>query len=156
MWHLKVISSWNNIFLYLFYTEYSYSNMIWLLGAISPRILIRSSEIRTTYWIWSLDNVWQKSEFFKKKNFLAKNGIFYPKMKFFIRVDILISCPSLSRVMHNSSQKLRKIRHFSQKHIISVSRIAFFDFDMSSQNWEFSSALILEAISIDELGLIAL
>ena len=32
----------------------------------------------------------------------------------------------ISSILHNSSQKLRKIKHFSQKYTINVTRIAFF------------------------------
>ena len=39
--------------------------------------------------------------------------------------------------------------------MINVTRFALFDFDMSSQNSQFLLALCSEAISIDELGLIA-
>ena len=39
---------------------------------------------------------------------------FTQKWNFYIRVNILISCPSFSRVLHNSTQKHRKIRHFSR------------------------------------------
>ena len=74
--------------------------------------------------------------------FDKKQHIFTQKWTFFIWVDILISCPSLSRVLHNSSQKPRKIRRFSQRYIINVSRFAFFDFDMSSQNSEFFISVI--------------
>ena len=45
------------------------------------------------------------------KNFISvfdKNSIFYPKWDFFIRVDISISIPTLSSVLHNSGQNSEK------------------------------------------------
>ena len=57
----------------------------------------------------------KKSDFFFKNSFsfLIKTTHFTQKWNFFIRVYILICCPSLSRVSHNSTQKNQgKIRHF--------------------------------------------
>ena len=59
------------------------------------------SEILNTCWISSLNHVYQKSEFFKILfSFLIKTAYFTQNWNFFIRVDILFSCPSFSRVLH--------------------------------------------------------
>ena len=74
---------------------------------------IDRSEITNMFWIWSLDHGKQKSEFFTNVfSFLIKTAYFTQIRNFFIQVDILISCHSLSRVLHNSTQNHRKIRHF--------------------------------------------
>ena len=77
----------------------------------------------------------QKNIFFNRMIlFLIKTAHFTQKWNFFIQVDILISCLSLSRLLLNSTQKHRKIRHFSQCIWFMIHNLHFFDFDMSSQN----------------------
>ena len=115
------------------------------------------SEIWNTCWIWSLDHVYQKSEFFKNSfSFLIKTAFFTQKWNFVIRVDILISCPSFSRVLHNSTEKHRKIRHFSRGIWLMIHDLHFLILSCLHKNHSFSLAFPSEAIAIDELGLIVL
>ena len=120
------------------------------------------SEIWNTCWIWSLDHVYQKAEFFKNSfSFLIKTAYFTQKRNFFIhvyvRVDILISCPSFSRVLHNSTQKHRKIRHFSRCTCIwsIIHDLHFLILTCLHKNHSFSLLLPSEAIANDELSSIA-
>ena len=74
---------------------------------------------------------------------------------FFIRVDVLISCPSFSRVLHDSTQKHRKIRHFSRGIWLIIHDLHFLILIWLHKNHSFSLALPSEAIAIDELGSIS-
>ena len=84
-----------------------------------------------------------------------KNSIFTQKWNFFMQVDILISCPPLSSVLHNSTQKLWKIRHLVKGTRLMLDDLHFLILTclhkIQSCSWRLSS----EAISIDELGLIS-
>ena len=101
--------------------------------------------------------MYKKSEFFKNSfSFLIKTAYFTQKWNFFIRVDILISCPSFSRILHNSTQKHRKIRHFSRGIWLIIHDLHFLILTCLHKNHSFSLALPSEGIAIDELGSIAL
>ena len=88
----------------------------------------------------NIDYVKQKSEFFKNSfSFLIKTPHFTPKWNFLIQVNILISCPSLSSVLH---KKYRKIRQFSQVKWLLLHDLHFFYFDRSSHISHFFISVI--------------
>ena len=85
----------------------------------------------------------------------AKTAYFTQNWHFFIQVDILISCPSFSRVLHNSTQTHRKIRYFSRGIWLIIHDLHFLTLTCLHKNHSFSLALLSEAIAIDELGSIS-
>ena len=87
---------------------------------------------------------------------MLKTPYFTQKWNFFIRVDTMISCLSLSRVLHISTQKYRKIWYFSQVIWLMLHVLHFFYFDMSHKIHSFSLVISSEAIWIDELDFIVL
>ena len=115
------------------------------LAVISPRIIIRS--------FWNFEHLFDmvirpcvaKNQNFVKTpfSFLIKTVYFTQKWNFFIRVDILIFCQYLSSVLHNSTQKTPKIRHFSQRYMINVTWFAFFFILTRLQHSEFFIRVIL-------------
>ena len=110
-----------------------YFNMSYLLEYWSDR-----SEIWNTCWLWSLDHVYQKSEFFKNSfSFLIKTAYFTQKMKFLYtsRYFDLLSILFKSFVWFDS--KTQKNKTFWSRYMINNTRFAFFDFDMSSQKSQF-------------------
>ena len=87
--------------------------------------------------------------------FFIKTAYFTQKWNFFIRIDILICCLSFSRVLHNSTEKHRKIRHFSQGIWLILHDLHFLILKCLHKNPNFSLSLPSEAIAIHELGSIA-
>ena len=68
----------------------------------------------------------------------------------------LIQLSSFARVLHNSTQKHRKIRHFSRGIWLIIHDLHYLILTFLHKNHSFSLLLPSEAIAIDELGSIAL
>ena len=97
-----------------------------------------------------------KIRIFQKFIFLVKNSIFYPKMKFLHTSRYFDLLSILFQILHNSTQKHRKIRHFSRGIWLIIHDLHFLILTCLHKNQNFSLALPSEAIAIDELGSIAL
>ena len=123
-------------------------NRTWLKDVESTRILIRS------FWNSEHFNIQcgqktmcSKSELKKSFSFFTKTAFFYtPKWNFFIRVDTLFSCASLSTVSNYSIPKHKRISYMCK-----FTRLAFFDFDRSSRNTKVLT-LCCAAIFVYQIG----
>ena len=89
-----------------------------ILGKICCFIKNKNEFLNIIRSFWNLEHLLNMVMCTKNQNFsfsfLIKTAYFTKTWNVFIRVDILISCPPFSRVLHSSTKKHRKIRHFSR------------------------------------------
>ena len=71
--------------------------------------------------------------------------------------DVILNTKCMCKIIFLAKLYIGKIRHFSQRYMINVTRFAFFLIltCLHKKNQSFSLVLSFESISIDELGLIA-